>query len=71
MPKGGGLKKRKTLTGVTAVILVILLFCATYLALGEAKEKRLKSEYPLAYTELVELASEKYHISPEILYAVI
>lgn len=71
MPKGGDLKNRKTLTGVTAVILVLLLFCAVYFALGEAKERRIRSEYPLVYTEYVELASEKYHISPEILYAVI
>ena len=52
-------------------MLALLLLCGVYLALGEAKERRLKREYPLAYTDEVELASEKYHISPEILYAVI
>ncbi len=53
------------------IMLVILLLCAALFALGEAKERRLKREYPIAFAETVELASEKYHISPEILYAVI
>ena len=52
-------------------MLVILLALTALLALGEAKERILKAEYPLAYTDAVELASEKYHIYPEILYAVI
>ena len=53
------------------IIIAFLLLCVVLWALGEAKEWRLRREYPLAYTDAVELASEKYHISPEILYAVI
>ena len=53
------------------MILLFALVVAAYLAYGDAKEKMLKREYPLVFTDEVELASEKYHISPEILYAVI
>ncbi len=65
------MKIRKTLTRTLALILALIFLCGAYLAFGEAKERRLLREYPLAYTDEVELASEKYHISPEILYAVI
>ena len=65
------MKKGKIYARVLGIAVAALLLTAAFFALGEAKERRLMREYPLAYTEEVTLASEKYHISPEILYAVI
>ena len=64
-------EKGKSRSCLPAVILIILLVIAVWIAAGELKERHQKFMYPQKYSEYVEYYCEKYDVPTDIVYSVI